>query len=147
MHLTAEAVAGVLEMSDAEAGPGRSVVLVLPEDGIEEFASTVEVFAATSASHEGGESGPGLEVFFREIFTERWGERGAMIGLLSHSSLEIADPLKGTEDFVADFGLDADEIEGRYVDGTSGTDALAGDVEELPVEIEALVGAKEVSRE
>ena len=63
------------------------------------------------------------------------------------AGLEIAEALQGAEDFVADLGLDADEIEGGYVDGATGADALAGDVEELPVEVEALVGAEEVSGE
>ena len=61
--------------------------------------------------------------------------------------LEVAEALQGAEDFVADLGLDGDEIEGGYVDGASGADALAGDVEELPVEVEAFVGAEEVSGE
>jgi hypothetical protein len=63
------------------------------------------------------------------------------------SGLEVAEALQGAEDFVADFGLDADEVEGGYVDGAAGADALAGDVEELPVEVEALVGAEEVASE
>ena len=43
--------------------------------------------------------------------------------------------------------LDGDEVEGGDVDGAAGADALAGDVEELPVEVEALVGAEEVAGE
>ena len=61
--------------------------------------------------------------------------------------LEVAEALQGAEDFVADFGLDADEVEGGYVDGAAGADGLAGDVEELPVEVEAFVGAEEVAGE
>ena len=61
--------------------------------------------------------------------------------------LEVAEALQGAEDFVADFGLDADEVEGGDVDGAAGADALAGDVEELPVEVEAFVGAEEVAGE
>lgn len=61
--------------------------------------------------------------------------------------LEVAEALEGAEHFVADFGLDGDEVEGGDVDGAAGTDALAGDVEELPVEVEAFVGAEEVAGE
>ncbi len=67
--------------------------------------------------------------------------------LFSCGLLQIADALQGAEDFVADLGLDADEVEGGYVDGASGAHALAGDVEELPVEIEAFVGAEKVAGE
>ena len=62
-------------------------------------------------------------------------------------ALQVAEALEGAEDFVADFGLDGDEVEGGYVDGASGADALAGYVEELPVEVEAFVGAEEVAGE
>jgi hypothetical protein len=61
--------------------------------------------------------------------------------------LEIAEALEGAEDFVADFGLDADEVEGGDVDGAAGTDALARDVEKLPVEVKTFFGAKEVAGE
>ena len=61
--------------------------------------------------------------------------------------LEVAEALKGAEDFVADLGLNADEIEGGYVDGATGLDALARDVEELPVEVETFFGAEKVARE
>ncbi len=60
---------------------------------------------------------------------------------------EIAEALQGAEDFVADLGLNGDEVEGGDVDGAAGADALAGDVEELPVEVEALIGAEEVAGE
>ena len=43
--------------------------------------------------------------------------------------------------------MDVDEVEGGYVDGATGANALAGDVEELPVEIETLLGAHEVVSE
>src|ERR1700727_1136797 len=61
--------------------------------------------------------------------------------------LKVAEALQGAEDFVADLGLDADEIEGGDVDGAAGADALAGNVEELPIEVEAFVGAQEVAGE
>src|SRR5271168_3971737 len=61
--------------------------------------------------------------------------------------LEVAKALEGAEDFVADLGLDGDEVEGVHVDGAAGADTLAGDVEELPVEVEALIGAEKVAGE
>ncbi len=61
--------------------------------------------------------------------------------------LEVAEALQSAEDFVADFGLDADEVEGGDVDGAAGANALRRDVEELPVEIEAFFGAEEVAGE
>ena len=60
---------------------------------------------------------------------------------------EIAEALEGAEDLVADLGLDGDEIEGGDIDGAAGADALIGHVEELPVEVEAFVGAEEVAGE
>jgi hypothetical protein len=60
---------------------------------------------------------------------------------------KISEALQGAEDFVADLRLDGDEIEGGDVDGAACADALAGDVEELPVEVESLVGAQEVAGE
>ena len=135
VHLAAEAMAGVLEMSDAEAGPGGRILLVLVDDGGEELAGAIEVFAAAGAGHERGEDGSGLEVLLGEGLVERdSGGDGAVIFVVS---LEIAEALEGGEDFVADFGLNADKVEGGYVDGAARADALAGDIEELPVEIEA----------
>src|SRR5579871_3928596 len=49
------------------------------------------------------------------------------------------------EHFVRYFGLNRDEIEGRDADGATGAHTLRGNVEELPVEIEALLGAEEVA--
>ncbi len=73
VHLAAEAVARVLEMGDAEAGPGGSVVFVLGDDGVEEFAGAVEVFAAAGAGHEGGEDGAGLQILLGEGLIQRGG--------------------------------------------------------------------------
>ena len=73
VHLAAEAVARVLQVGDAEAGPAGGVVLVLLDDGFEELAGAVEVVAAAGAGHEGGEDGAGLQVLFGEIFGERGG--------------------------------------------------------------------------
>ena len=66
--LAAEAVTGVLQVSDAEAGPAGGVVVVLLDDGFEEFAGAVEVVAAAGAGHERGEDCPSLEVLLGEIF-------------------------------------------------------------------------------
>ena len=143
MHLAAEAVAGVLEMGDAEAGPAGGVVLVLLDDGVEELAGAVEVVAAAGAGHEGGEHGAGLQVLLGEVRRAREAARW----LFSCGGWQVAEALQGAEDFVADLGLDADEVEGGDVDGAAGADALAGDVEQLPVEVEALVGAEEVAGE
>ena len=74
------------------------------------------------------------------------GLRASRAGVLV-GGVEVAEALQGAEDFVADLGLDADEIEGGDVDGAAGADGLAGDVEELPVEVEAFVGAEEVAGE
>ena len=146
VHLATEAVAGILKVGDAEAGPAGGVELVLFDDGLEEFAGAVEVVAAAGAGHEGREDGAGLEVFFGDACAEGGsgggGGAGGVVGVL-----KVADALQGAEDFVADFGLDGDEIERGHVDGTAGADGLAGDVEELPVEVEAFVGAEEVSGE
>ena len=68
VHLAAEAVARVLKVGDAEAGPAGGVVFVLLDDGVEELAGAVEVVAAAGAGHEGGEDGAGLEILFGEVF-------------------------------------------------------------------------------
>ena len=62
MHLSAQAVARVLQVCDAEAGPGGGKVGVLDGDGGEELACAVEVFPAAGAGLEGGKDGSGLEV-------------------------------------------------------------------------------------
>ncbi len=80
VHLAAEAVAGVLQVRDAEAGPAGGVVVVLLGDAFEELAGAVEVVAAAGAGHEGGERGSGLEVLLGEVFGERRGECGCAIG-------------------------------------------------------------------
>ncbi len=67
VHLAAEAVRGVLEMGDAEAGPAGGEVGVLLDDGLEELAGAVEVFPAAGAGHEGGEDGAGLEVLLGDV--------------------------------------------------------------------------------
>src|ERR1700733_13067667 len=144
MHLAAEAVARILEMGDTETGPGGSVVFVLFDDTSEEVAGALKVLAAAGAGHEGGQNGTGLEVFLGEILIERGGRerRAAMIFV---RGLKIAEALQGAEDFVADLGLDADQVEGSDVDRAAGADALADDVEERPVEVEAFFGPEEVA--
>src|SRR5205814_1726659 len=141
VHLAPESVARVLEVGDAEAGPAGSIVAVLGDDRGEELAGAVEVFAAAGAGHEGGENGPGLEVLLGEIRGERIG------AVVFVRGLKVAEALQRAEDFVAYLGLDGDKVEGGDVDGAAGADALTGHVEELPVEVEALVGAEEVARE
>jgi hypothetical protein len=71
VHLATEAVARVLEMGDAEAGPGGGVVLILRDDGGKELAGAIEVFAAAGAGHEGGEDGAGLQVLLGEGLIQR----------------------------------------------------------------------------
>ena len=61
--------------------------------------------------------------------------------------LEVAEALQGAKDFVADLGLDADEVKGGDVDGAAGANALTRNIEELPVEVEAFVRAEEVAGE
>ena len=80
VHLAAEAVAGVLQVRDAEAGPAGGVVFVLLGDALEELAGAVEVVAAAGAGHEGGERGAGLEVLLGEVFGERWGAARRCVG-------------------------------------------------------------------
>ena len=70
MHLAAEAVASVLEVGDAEAGPAGGVVFVLFDDAVEELAGAIEFFAAAGAGHEGGEEGAGLEVILGDGLIE-----------------------------------------------------------------------------
>ena len=59
--------------------------------------------------------------------------------------LEVAEALQGTKDFVADLGLDTHEVEGGNVDGPPGTNALTGNIEELPIEVKAFIRAEEVA--
>src|SRR6202042_611361 len=116
----------------------------LLDDVGEEFAGTVEIVAAAGAGHEGREDGASLEVLLGEGLVEGACGGGAAICFLRS---EVGEALEGAEDFVADLGLNGDEVEGGYVDGPAGADALVGDVEELPVEVEAFVGAEEVAGE
>src|SRR3984885_6760941 len=132
-------------MRDSEARPAGSVFFILLDDVGEELAGAVEIVAAAGAGHEGGEDGAGLEVLLGEGLIER--TRGRCAGTIVFLRGEISEALEGAEDFVADFGLDGDEVEGRYVDGAARADALVGDVEKLPVEVEAFVGAEEVAGE
>ena len=145
MHLAAEAVAGVLEVGDAEAGPAGGVVLVLLDDGGEELAGAVEVVAAAGAGHEGGEDGAGLEILLGEVLVER-GEASA-VRWFSCGGWRSPKPCRVLKTSLQISDLDGDEVEGGDVDGAAGADALAGDVEELPVEVEAFVGAEEVAGE
>jgi hypothetical protein len=107
MHLAAEAVAGVLEVGDAEARPAGGVVVVLLDDAVEEVAGAVELFATAGAGHEGGEQGAGLEIVLGDGLIEgeraEWGGAGVVA-----DAVEVAEALEGAEDFVADLGLDAD---------------------------------------
>ena len=71
VHLTAQAVARVLQVRDAEAGPGGRVVGVLPDDAGEYLAGAVEVVQRAGARDEGREHGAGLQVLLREGLIER----------------------------------------------------------------------------
>src|ERR1019366_6992168 len=63
MHLAAQAVPGVLEMRDAEAGPSGRVILVLLDNAIEEAAGSVEIVERPRPRHKGRQNGAGLKVF------------------------------------------------------------------------------------
>ncbi len=96
----------------------------LRDDGLEETAGAVEVFAAAGAGHEGGEDGAGLEVVLGGLFGERARRRVGAAVAGGSAWLQGAEALQGAEDLVADFRLDGDEIEGGDVDGAAGADAL-----------------------
>jgi hypothetical protein len=76
VEVAAESVTDILELGDAEAGPGGGEGGVALGDGLEKLAGAVEVGAAAGALHESGEEGLGLEVFLRKLFAEAaWGAR------------------------------------------------------------------------
>ncbi len=126
-------------MRDAEAGPAGSVVLVALHYRFKELAGAIQILAASGAGHERRKYSAGLQILFGEVLRQRG---SAMIFVCA---LQVAKALQGAEDLVADLRLDCDQIERGDVDGAAGANALAGHVEELPVEIESLVGAQEVS--
>ena len=149
MHLAAQAVARVLEMRDAEAGPRGGVILVLLNDVFEEAAGAVEVVERAGARHERREHGARLQVLLGESLVERDAAERARLARVRRrcSVLQVADALQRGEDFVADFGLHADEVEGCDVDGSARAHGLRGNVEQLPVQVEAGAGAHEVAGE
>jgi hypothetical protein len=61
--------------------------------------------------------------------------------------VELSEPLERGEDFVANFVLDGNKVEGWNTDGAPGANALTGDIEQLPVEIKALFRADEIAGE
>jgi hypothetical protein len=64
VHLTTESVACVLEVRDSESRPGRSVVLVGLDNGLEEFTGTIEVGPAAGSSHERRKKSTRLKILF-----------------------------------------------------------------------------------
>ena len=133
-------------MGDTEAGPGGGVFFILTgTTEVEELAGAVEIVAAAGAGHEGGEHGASLQVLLGEGLVEGACRRCA--GTIVFLRGKVAEALQGAEDLVADLGLHGDEVEGGHVDGAAGADALVGNVEQLPVEVEAFVGAQEVAGE
>ena len=90
-----------------------------------------------------GEQGAGFEVLFGDVVAEE-GDARRTNGF-DEAALQAA--VEFGEDFVADLGLDGDEIEGSDADGAAGADALAVDVEQLPAEVEAALRTEEAAGE
>ena len=70
MHLSAQAVARVLQVRDAQAGPGGRVVLILLHDAGEHLAGAVEVVQRAGARHERRQHGARLQVLLRQALIE-----------------------------------------------------------------------------
>ncbi len=123
--------------------PAENLASVAGDAG-KERVGTVEVGAGAGANHEGAEQGAGLEIFL----TDGAGERAVTSGgTLDIDLIASAETVQGRENLVGDFGLDGDEVERGHADGSTGADAEGGDVEQLPVEVEAVFRAQEAAGE
>ena len=145
MHLAAEAVARVLQVGDAQAGPCGRVLLVLLEHALKQPAGAVQVVQRAGARHERRQHGARLQILLRQALARAIGAVSRAPSTEAVGVLQIAKALQRGEDFVADLGLHADQVERGDVDGAACAHRLRGDVQQLPVQVEARVRAHEVA--
>ena len=144
VDLSAEAVAHILQLGDAEAAPAGGILRVFGSDPREERVSTIEIEARAGAHHERTEHGASLKV----VLADRAGKRGiARRGARSVHLFPGRQAVQGGKNFIGYLGLYGDEIERSNANGAAGANASGADIEQLPVEIEAFVGTKKAARE
>ena len=149
VNLAAESVARVLQLGDAEAGPARrkvrgSLVVTLVNSAWARSRSprepvrTMNELSRARPCRYSSLTGPGSEPL-----------RGLLRGVsrAGFDAVGGAQAVERGEDFVGDLGLHGDQVERSNADGAAGAHALRGDVEQLPVEIEALLGTQKAARE